>query len=155
MMRTISAALLVVVLGAVGACGSDDEPKADATTPTPSVTTTTTATPTPAPTAATVTVTAKPKPTVIAKTLKPKPVLSACGKIWQSGATLPANYTGCPTISGETAVAPAPCNTGGTWATFENAGGRYVAVLGSKIYKRDPNVDGNYESTYEGCTGEG
>lgn len=151
MIRTLPALLLLIALTA---CDSDGDPKAEET-PTATATTSATPTPTPAPTPTPTpapVLTQAPKPT---KTIKPAPILSACAKIWKAGAVLPASYAGCPTVSGEEAAAPSPCNTGGTWATYATSKGSFVAVLGGPIYKRDPNVDGNYESTYEGCTGEG
>ncbi len=93
-----------------------------------------------------------PKPT---KTIKVAPVLTGCAFIWKPGSVLPKSYTGCPVQDGEEAYAPEPCLTGGMWARYSSPSGRFVAVLGGPIYKRDPNVDGKYESTSEGCTGEG
>lgn len=153
MMRKLSALVLLVSL--VAACDSDGDPKAEETatatvTASPTPTATPTPTPTPTPTKAP---TVAPKPT---KTIKPAPILSACDKIWKAGATLPATYNGCPEAPGESSWEVEECVDDTKEATYWSAdGSRFVALLGGTIYKRNPNLDGNYEATLEKCSGEG
>ncbi|MEO6606028.1 MAG: hypothetical protein ABIN55_10480 [Aeromicrobium sp.] len=150
MLRTLSALLLIATLGA---CGSD--PKTVDPLPSKTVKPVVTPTPTPTPTPKAVAGPTKTVAPIPKKTVKPKPVLSPCATIWQAGATLPASYNGCAEQPGENAWEVDECNSGGQYATYDDTRGRFVAKLGGPIFKRNAAVDGDYESTYESCTGEG
>lgn len=119
--------LAVVLLGALGACGGDDEEAADPAASTPPSS--------PAPSSS--------APEVPAGT-------PDCGQVWSAGATIPRSYAGCAQDGALVEDDSLGCSSGQRLITFDD---RFYGVAGGEVRVSEQSLedDRDYVAAVRSC----